>query len=321
MLARYRTGGPRPTRIPHRRPAAVTPEGAGSNRRGGGRRVALLSEPPRGATTPRVSAATGSLFATILVLLAANAPPTVHGDVAPPHEPELVYVTGGRPPSPSVTLQQFCARNPYHSVCMAGGWMSSIVSCPYTGAVVSRPEECAEFAGSGGGGGGSEEGSSASNYGEQLDSNVEDLTDKLEACVVNPATSVVHQYWSNVEFRYADFETELAQHPYMQGALGAAGCRRVGRHIIYFDRDNLESNLHVKTFETYGCNPWTNEEYAGILRDSGFDATREGGNRYIIQETIPAFRDAYGVDSYTSGTSFDNHNGSNKDSLGCTRSN
>lgn len=51
-------------------------------------------------------------------------------------------------------MQEFCSQNPYHEVCgYGGGGVSGMVTCPYTGIPVSRPEDCPEFSGTGGGGG------------------------------------------------------------------------------------------------------------------------------------------------------------------------
>ncbi len=200
--------------------------------------------------------------------------------------------------------------------------MSSIVSCPYTGAVVSRPEECAEFAGDGrggGGSGGSEKHGSASNYGEQLDSNVQGAVNKIKACVVNPANSVFHEYWSDVKFEFVDLGAMYPNDPRMSDALGAASCNPLwGKHTIYLDRGKIESThndwktagwnltiwdvasttlthefLHVETFELYGCRPWTRSARAKILTRAGFAASRDGENNYITQETSREFKEVF----------------------------
>ena len=236
------------------------------------------------------------------------------------------------PPPPPDAGDEFCS-NP-------GNW-----SHPTCGGSSSTDDDN-DGSGSSGGGAGSG-GGSGGNYGEQLDDNATDAAEKIKACVVTHSIdSVIHQYWPTVQIRYVDFDTEFSQYPDLSSSLGAAGCNHAGnKHVIYLDRANLESThsnheavgwtltiwdvvastlvhefLHVMTYEVYGCTPWTNSVYAGILRAAGFDATRDGNNEYISELTIREFKEIFGVDSYRSGD-FGNHNGSEEDSLGCTKGN
>ena len=108
-----------------------------------------------------------------------------------PHEPDVV-VTGPRPGS---TLEEYCAQNPYTPICGYGG-SGGMMTCPYSGASVSRGEDCPEFSGGGGGGGGggcansysSDCGSDDGDNSGEDDEDIEETAEDIYGCVGSRAT-------------------------------------------------------------------------------------------------------------------------------------
>lgn len=100
---------------------------------------------PPGAGSPGTSRALLAAIALAAIGFFPTEEPA-RADHGGPHDPE-VTVTG----SPTgLSLQEFCAQNPYSEICGYGG-SSGMMTCPYSGVSVSRAEDCPEFSGGGGG--------------------------------------------------------------------------------------------------------------------------------------------------------------------------
>ena len=79
-------------------------------------------------------------------------------------------------------MEEFCNQNPYHEICgYGGGGMSGMLTCPYTGATVSRPEDCPEFSGGSQGGGGCAN-TYSGNCGSDDDDEEEEEVDQTPGC-------------------------------------------------------------------------------------------------------------------------------------------